>query len=497
MMSTTRWTARYIVGGVAVLTAAMTAWWVGTSSMTAPIGSQANTSYAGKAAAKAPAQAKAPARAGTSAEARSHVDNPYTGATGYINPDYAAAVRTVARSTGGSTGAAMAKVASQPTAVWLDRIATIAGGTGVKRTLTGHLDAALTQQRTAGRPLAITLVVYDLPNRDCAASASNGELTVAKKGLATYRTRYIDPIASILAKAKYAKLRIVTIVEPDSLPNLVTNLDLPKCAEASTSGAYVKGVQYALNKLHALPNVYTYLDVAHSGWLGWNDNLTKAAPLIADVVKGTRAGVSSVDGFVSNTANYTPVSEPFLKDADRQVGGQPVKSAPFYEYNPQLDERRYVTTMRAALIQAGMPSRIGMLIDTSRSGWGGAKRPTGGSASTALDTFVNESRIDRRLHRGNWCNQPGGIGPRPTTSPIPGVDAYVWIKPPGESDGTSDAGQTGPDQEGKSFDVMCDPNANSRANAAFRTGAMPAAPPAGKFFPAGLRVLVKNAYPPL
>jgi cellulose 1,4-beta-cellobiosidase len=343
----------------------------------------------------------------------------------------------------------------------------------------------------------VTLVVYDLPNRDCAAYASNGELKIAADGLNRYRTEYIDPIAAALADPRYASLRVVTVVEPDSLPNLVTNPAVAECAEANASGAYVKGVQYALDKLHAVPNVYTYLDVAHAGWLGWDSNFGPAADLVATTVRGTAAGLDSVDGFISNTANYTPLDEPYLPDANASVGGQPVRSAPFYGWNPYLDERDFVAGMRSALIGRGFPSGIGMLVDTSRNGWGGPSRPSGAAASTTLATFVDGSRIDRRLHRGNWCNQAGGIGERPRADPAPGIDAYVWVKPPGESDGTSDSSRTAPDAEGRRFDVMCDPTANSRYDAASRTGAMPGAPAAGAWFGAGFATLVRNAHPAL
>jgi cellulose 1,4-beta-cellobiosidase len=429
--------------------------------------------------------------------ASARAGNPYVGAKGYLDPDYVGKVKAAARATGGGLGRSMAKVATYPTAVWLDRIATIAGGKGVKRTLRGHLDAALAQQGASATPVVVTLVVYDLPNRDCAALASNGELTVAGGGLAKYRTSYVDPIAKILADKKYSKLRLVTVVEPDSLPNLVTNLSIPKCAEAQSSGAYAKGVQHALNKLHAISNVYTYLDVAHSGWLGWDNNFEPSVNLITEVIKGTSAGVASVDGFITNTANYTPLAEDFMPDSNASVGGQPLKSAKFYEYNPQFAEGTFAAGMRAAFIRAGMPSTIGMLIDTSRNGWGGKGRPGSASKSTVLDTFVNESRIDRRLHRGNWCNQPGGIGRRPAAAPAAGLDAYVWVKPPGESDGTSDKTQTEPDDEGKSFDAMCDPTGSSRADPALKTGAMADAPSAGTFFVKGFQTLVRNAYPSL
>lgn len=51
----------------------------------------------------------------------------------------------------------------------------------------------------ASPPYAGTFVVYDLPDRDCAALASNGEYTIADNGVANYKA-YIDSIVTI-AKA--------------------------------------------------------------------------------------------------------------------------------------------------------------------------------------------------------------------------------------------------------------------------------------------------------
>ncbi|GCE31698.1 glucanase [Dictyobacter alpinus] len=423
-----------------------------------------------------------------------HVDNPYAGANGYINPDWAASVKAGAAQTGGTLGQQEASVANNSTAVWLDRIAAVTGGNGVTRTLSGHLDAAVDQANAnPGKPVVITLVIYDLPNRDCAALASNGELSIANNGLANYKSQYIDPIANILSLSKYSNLRIATIVEPDSLPNLITNLSFAKCSEANSSGAYVQGVQYALNKLHAISNVYTYIDIAHSGWLGWSSNFDPGVNLITNTVKGTTAGVNSVDGFISDTANYVPTTEPYMT-ANQQVGGNPVRSANFYQWNQYIDEASYDTAMRNAFISAGFPSSIGMLIDTSRNGWGGPNRPGGASSSTDLNTFVNGSKIDLRVHRGNWCNQKGGIGARPVANPAPGFDAYVWIKPPGESDGASQAISN---DEGKGADPMCDPtfHGSNQANGGNLTEALPNAPLAGHWFQAEFDLLVKNASP--
>jgi cellulose 1,4-beta-cellobiosidase len=425
-----------------------------------------------------------------------HVDNPFVGATQYLNPDYTALVNAQATATGGTLGTRMRSVATNPTAVWMDRIAAIAGGPG-RRSLAQHLDAALAQ-RQGTTPITATIVIYDLPERDCAAAASNGELSIAANGLARYKAEYIDPITAVFADPKYRDVRIVTIVEPDSLPNLVTNLGIQKCALANSSGAYVQGVQYALNKFSALPNVYSYIDIAHSGWLGWDSNFNPAVQLMTSVVRGaTPSGrLDVISGFISNTANYTPSVEPYLTDTNLSIGGQPVKSAKFYEYNPYNDEVDFTSGLYTAFVAAGFPATLGMLIDTSRNGWGGAARPTGASGTT-VDAYVNSGRIDRRPHRGGWCNQNGaGIGTRPTANPVAGthLDAYVWIKPPGESDGTSDATQTTPDPEGKRYDPNCDPTKTGTLTGA-PTNALPNAPSAGSWFPAEFQMLVTNAFP--
>ncbi len=382
------------------------------------------------------------------------------------------------------------------TAVWLDRIAAITAGRGLR----GHLDEAVRQSQQLGQPVVITLVIYNLPNRDCAAAASNGELLISQDGLNRYKTEFIDPIVSILSDPVYRNLRIVTVLEPDSLPNLVTNLSVPACAEANSTGAYVEGIRYAIGRLRTIPNVYIYLDIAHSGWLGWDNNFNGAVNLYLTVLDPAQGGpgFDSIDGFVTNTANYTPVEEPFLPDPNLVVGGQPVRAAAFYEWNPYFDELDYALALRNAFISRGMPSTIGMLIDTSRNGWGGPSRPTQVSTATDVNTYVNESRIDRRPHRGGWCNQKGsGLGYRPQAAPYPGIDAFVWIKPPGESDGVSQPGITDPDDPNKKFDPMCDPNGQNRYNSAYPTNAMPNAPHAGRWFPEMFIMLVENAYPPI
>lgn len=432
-----------------------------------------------------------------------HVDNPFAGASAYINPDYAALVDTSVGQADGELAAAMERVRQQPTAVWLDRIEAIHGGeeNGGRMSLREHLDAALEQQQE-GEPITATFVIYNLPDRDCAALASNGTLHSDQNGLAIYKSDYIDEIADTFNDPKYQDIRIVTVIEPDSLPNLVTNLDVPQCAQVQQDGTYVNGIRYALQKFADIPNVYTYLDIAHSGWLGWPDNFDPAVQLYTEVVRNAAGGdMSVVDGFVSNVANYTPTEEVYLPDPEQRTGGgNPVRAAEFYEWNPLFDELDYTGRLRQAFINAGFPDTIGMMIDTSRNGWGGSERPEGAPEGVAdINQYVDQVRLDRRYHRGNWCNPEGsGIGQLPQVNPMGEgghLDAYVWIKPPGESDGTSDASQTTPDEEGKSFDEMCSPEYT--AESGYPTGAMAGAPPAGHWFHEQFTQLVENAHPPL
>jgi cellulose 1,4-beta-cellobiosidase len=427
---------------------------------------------------------------------RAHAVNPFTRANWYVNPDYTAAVATSAAGATGTLRAKMLTVGQQPTGIWLDHIGAIYGGpdNSGRLGLAAHLRAALNQD-PGTQPVLVPIVVYDLPNRDCAALASNGELTVSNNGLTYYEQDYINPITRILTDFEHTRIRVIAIIEPDSLPNLVTNLGDANCSQANSSGAYVNGIQYALNKLHAIPNVYNYIDIAHSAWLGWSSNMGPAVSLYKSVASGTTAGVSSVDGFISDTANTTPTTEPYMT-ATQSINGQPVDSANFYQFNPYIDELTYNQAVYTNLVNAGFPGTIGMLIDTSRNGWGGVNRPTGPSSSTDLNTFVNQSKIDERPFRGDWCNQNhAGLGAFPKANPNSSFShlyAYIWIKPPGESDGDY------PTATHSHGDPHCDPNGtNTDGNGnKYPTNSIPGFDiPAGHWFPAQFRMLVQNAFP--
>ena len=414
-----------------------------------------------------------------------------------MDPDYQAKVTMSASMVRASTTdtALVAAATKFPTAVWLDRIAAIDGAKamGGAMGLVDHLNAAVAQQKAAAgtgalKPFAIQLVVYDLPDRDCAALASNGELSSANGGMARYKAEYIDRIAEILARPAYSTLRIVTVIEPDSYPNMLTNVGVGKaaCDAVNSKGVYVEGIRYTLAKLSTIKNVYIYLDIAHSGWLGWDDNRAKAITGFKELIKGATPGGSLgiIRGFATNTANYTPLDEPFFDGTDQVVSAS--GTTQFYEWNRTVDELSFVDKLRSEFVSAGFPSTLSFIIDTSRNGWGGTTRP----ASAAAD--VDDMRIDRRAHRGNWCNvKNAGIGERPRATPDARrayLDAFVFVKPPGDSDGTSDSGATAPNADGKRFDAMC-----GTAN----IDALSGAPHAGSWFHNQFLMLLRNAYPAL
>ncbi|MEU6246310.1 glycoside hydrolase family 6 protein [Glycomyces sp. NPDC047010] len=424
------------------------------------------------------------------------VDNPYEGAQVYVNPIWSA---NAAAEPGGSA------VADEPTGVWLDRTSAIEGNdspTTGSMGLRDHLDEALVQGSDV-----VQIVIYNLPGRDCAALASNGELPA--DAIDRYKTEYIDPIAEIQADPAYASLRIVNVIEIDSLPNLVTNVTprataTPNCDTMLANGNYQDGISYAAAELGALPNTYNYLDAGHHGWIGWGDtnpqydNFFASAEMFGSLIGQNGMTADDVHGFITNTANYSALEEPYW-EVDQNVGGQPLNqnpNLPWVDWNDFNGEIDFATAFRDELVSSGFNSNVGMLIDTSRNGWGGADRPTGPSSSTDAVTFVDESRIDQRIQKGNWCNQAGaGLGERPQASPEAGIDAYVWIKPPGESDGAS---EEIPNDEGKGFDQMCDPDyqGNPR-NGNNPSGARDDMPLSGHWSSEQFQELLENAYPPV
>ncbi|KAF2261184.1 cellobiohydrolase-like protein II precursor [Lojkania enalia] len=350
--------------------------------------------------------------------------NPFSGRSIYANKEYSKEVMSAAAAMTDSALAAKAsKVADVGTFLWIDTRARIS-------VVEENLAAVGCDQLAA-------FVIYDLPGRDCAAKASNGEL--AAGDISTYKTEYIDPILAIFKK--YPKTAIALVIEPDSLPNLVTNADLSSCQE-SASG-YREGVAYAFRQFN-LPNIAMYVDAGHGGWLGWNDNLKPGAKELANVYKNA-GSPKSVRGYATNVAGWNAW--------DLEPGE--FSTATDAQWNKAQNEKKYVELFSPELKSAGMPGQA--IVDTGRNGVTGL-----------------------RNEWGDWCNVNGaGFGRRPTTNTGSSlVDSFVWVKPGGESDGTSDTSAT-------RYDSFCG-----------KPDAFKPSPEAGQWNQAYFEMLLKNANPP-
>ncbi|KAL0935637.1 cellobiohydrolase II [Colletotrichum truncatum] len=379
------------------------------------------------AAALAPAALAGPVKA---RQVASYEGNPLADRQLFPNPYYADEIKNLAiPKLSPELAEKAAKVAEVPSFAWLD--------TREKISLMNSTLAQIRKlnQEGANPPFAGTYVVYNFPDRDCSAKSSAGELLIAEDGINKYKKEYIDPIAALVKE--YSDTRIVLIYEPDGLANLITNLNVQKCAQAADT--YKEATDYAFKTLD-LPNAAVYVDAGHAGWLGWEANLKPTAQLYGELYK--KAGSpKAVRGLVTNVSNFN--------------GWNLTTAPPYTTPNNNFDESKFHTALTPLLKEAGYPANY--LVDQGRSG----KQPTG------------------QQIWGDWCNvKDAGFGPRPTVKTgIDTLDAIVWVKPGGESDGTSDS--TGP-----RYDEKCSSGSS-----------LTPAPQAGTWFQAYFEMLLKNANP--
>ncbi|KAH6974438.1 1, 4-beta cellobiohydrolase [Ilyonectria sp. MPI-CAGE-AT-0026] len=364
----------------------------------------------------------------TGTGAGSYSGNPYSGVNLWANNYYRSEVSSLAvPKLSGAMATAAAKVADVPSFQWMDSFDHIS--------LMQDTLVDIRAANKAGGNYAGQFVVYDLPERDCAAAASNGEYSLDNDGANKYKN-YINTIKTILQS--YSDIRIILVIEPDSLANLVTNMNVAKCSKAHD--AYLTLTNYAVTTLN-LPNVAMYLDAGHAGWLGWPANQGPAAQLYAGIYKDA-GKPAALRGLATNVANYNAWS---------------LSSAPSYtQGNSIYDEKSYIHAMSPLLEQNGWPG-VQFITDQGRSG----KQPTG------------------QAQWGDWCNAKGtGFGTRPSANTGDSLlDAFVWIKPGGESDGTSDTSAT-------RYDYHCG-----------YSDALQPAPEAGTWFQAYFEQLLTNANP--
>ncbi|MDW4909025.1 glycoside hydrolase family 6 protein [Streptomyces sp. ADMS] len=154
-------------------------------------------------------------------------------------------------------------------------------------------------------------------------------------------------------------------------PDAVAHL-VDGCTPAEYHAERERLLGEAVARLKRQPRTKVYLDAGNPDWIEEPSKLVE--PL-------RRAGITRADGFALNVSNFQTDA------ATRKYG---------VRLSRELGGKHFV-------------------VDTSRNGNG----PLGGDRSQA------------------WCNPPGrALGTRPTTrTGEPALDAYLWIKRPGESDG--------------------------------------------------------------
>ncbi|KAJ8522974.1 hypothetical protein ONZ45_g474 [Pleurotus djamor] len=321
-----------------------------------------------------------------------------------------------------------ATVADKPTFIWVDNLSVISS-------LSTMMNDANLLGTINGRPQLVQIVIYNLPGRDCSAPGSSGDFSLNSGGLALYKN-FIDQIATAISQ--YPNVRVVAIIEPKSLYNIVSNMHIPKCQAAAN--IYHAGVVYALQTLNPL-SVYMYVDASHAGILGWPSNLSPAAQLFAQLYND--AGQPAFfRGLATNVANYNKL---------RALSPDSITSP-----NPNFDELHYIEALAPLLSAQGFSAHF--IVDQSRAAVQGI-----------------------RADWVEWCNiDHAGFGDRPTLNTGSTlIDAIVWAKLGGVSDGTSDPAAA-------SYDPSCGRPTSKKPS-----------PETNQWFQAYFEMLVQNAVPPL
>ena len=272
------------------------------------------------------------------------------------------------------------------------------------------------------------LVAYDIPGRDCAQYSAGGALDES-----AYEA-WIDGFAKGIGGGK-----AVVILEPDALGNMPSGCGLSSSAYPFTDAERIAEIQYAVSALEADPGVSVYLDGTHSAWQSVG---TITQRLL-------QAGVQQAQGFYLNVSNYQ--ADPNLIDYGTWISDCIAMvtdpSNAFYnnpggcasQYYPATESDFSTWGLTTAWYAQNMGSAVAathFVIDTSRNGDG-----PNSMQRYANPPYNQPASVIATLAGGNWCNPPdSGLGLKPTaTTGVPLLDAYLWVKTPGQSDGQCDA----------------------------------------------------------
>lgn len=192
--------------------------------------------------------------------------NPFEGRQLFVNPVYSGLLnetRDTFLEAGDTENAGKVQYIQENVGsfVWIANIASL-------EFIDDAIASARAAQEATGQEQIVGLVLYNLPDRDCSAGESAGELSLDENGLERYKAEYVDPYAEKILAA--SDLHFAVVVEPDAIGNMVTNQGIEFCANAAEPQR--DGIAYAIQQLQS-EHIHLYIDASHGGWLGWPDNL--------------------------------------------------------------------------------------------------------------------------------------------------------------------------------------------------------------------------------
>ena len=365
--------------------------------------------------------------------------------------------------------------------------------------LTGSTPAQVEQtvqttMREAALEKAVPLfVIYNIPGRDCGSYSAGGA-----QDTPTY-TAWIDAIAEGVGERK-----AVFAVEPDALANLPSDCgyDPTKVNIAQATADRYTQINYAVTALEAKPQTFVYIDAGNSNWHSVGDMTVR---LVA-------GGLTKAQGFFSNVSNFfatenetkfdTWISECLAfgtnaADGGWRLGHYEYCASQYYSPLGPVDPNNFATWIYSdEWFQQNLGNAVPttrFVIDTSRNGQGPF------NASLYNDAPYNQpASVVTALMNGRWCNPAGrGLGAKPTANTgVALLDALLWVKTPGQSDGTCDA-QGG----ARAWDYAAYTQAGWPSNATAQATFDPLwglyDPAAGAWFPQQALKLARDANPSL
>jgi endoglucanase len=296
-------------------------------------------------------------------------------------------------------------------------------------------DVRTTMQLAALQRRTPVLVAYFVPYRDCGQFSAGGATSTAEY------LAWIDAFAKGIGSGK-----ALVVLEPDGLGIIPYNVDLQGvhewCQPPGGSAALVDErytqLNGAVDRLEQQPNASVYLDATHTNWLGSGEAAYRLV----------QAGVLRAQGFFLNVSNYQPTPQLVqygtwiatciwfaTNPGSWGVGHFDWCGSQYYPASPHdystwgLTDQWYRDNVESQT-WVPYPGDAGLthfVVDTSRNGQG---------PWTPTVSYPDAQ---------DWCNPPRrGVGVRPTAATGNTlVDAFLWVKVPGESDGSCNRGIAG------------------------------------------------------